>query len=779
MADPEASIARNPAPLPEDEARARLIAIVESSDDAIISKDVNGVITSWNRAAERLFGYTADEAVGQPIMLILPRDRYAEEPGILQRVRRGERIDHFETVRRRKDGTLIDISLTVSPMRDATGRIVGASKIARDITDRKLAAEKEQRRAAQLETLLNRAPMGVYVVDADFRLQHVNPVALPVFGDMENLVGRDFEEVIRILWTRDFADEIVQRFRYTLATGEPFAAPEQIRERRDRGTTEAYKWEIHRIPTPDGRFGVVCYFQDLSAEVRAREAIAASEERYRTLVSVISDVQWMTDPNGAFVAPQEAWSNLTGQSWDEHRGFGWFQAFHPDDRDGMRASWERACRDGTAYEATGRVWSAPLREHRDVVTRATPICRADGTIREWVGICTDVTEQHRSEQVLREANRQKDEFLAMLGHELRNPLAAVRNAVTVASLDPAQQGRALEIARRQTDQLGRLIDDLLDVARITQGRIPLRKERTSLADVLQHALDHTLPFIESRGLRLEVAISDTPAHLDADPARLEQVFVNLLQNAAKYTEPGGWIRVEAVRERDQAVVTVRDSGVGIAADVLPTIFDLFAQGLQSLDRAQGGLGIGLTVAKRLVELHGGSIAADSAGLGRGSTFVVRLPTAPPPAANDARVTRARHADEARASRVLIVEDNDDAAESLVMILELLGHPVRVAHDGVRALEAARAQTPDLMLIDIGLPGMNGYEVARHVRQDPTLRACVLVALTGYGRDEDKRAALAAGFDHHLVKPVDIHGLRALLQRAEQRRTGDGGPPSGS
>jgi two-component system CheB/CheR fusion protein len=528
---------------------------------------------------------------------------------------------------------------------------------------------------------------------------------------------------------------------------------------------------VHRIPTPDDRFGVVCYFQDVSADVRAREVVAASEERYRTLVSVISDVEWSADPAGAFAAPQEAWGHLTGQSWDEMRGYGWLNAFHPDDRERMRREWESACRAGMLYGGTGRVWSATRQEHRDVVTRATPIHRPDGTTREWVGICTDVTEQRRSEQVLREANRQKDEFLAMLGHELRNPLAAVRNAVAVASVDPLRQARALEIARRQTDQLGRLIDDLLDVARITQGRIALRKEPIDLHDVLQRALDHTKPAIEARTLHLDVALAPEPARMNADPARLEQVFGNLLGNAAKYNEPGGSIRIQTALTNVEVVVTIHDTGVGIAPEVLPDIWSLFAQGDQSLERSEGGLGIGLTIAKQLVELHGGHVSAESAGIGKGSMFVVRLPTAAlttEPSAADAADVAGDAVTATPASRVLVVEDNRDAAESLVMILEMLGHPVHVVYDGAAALDAARRYAPDLMLVDIGLPGIDGYEVARRVRRDPALARCILVALTGYGRNEDKRQARAAGFDRHVVKPVDLTALRALLQEIDER-----------
>jgi signal transduction histidine kinase len=380
----------------------------------------------------------------------------------------------------------------------------------------------------------------------------------------------------------------------------------------------------------------------------------------------------------------------------------------------------------------------------------------------------DLIERNQADAALRamnatlqETNRQKDEFLAMLGHELRNPLYAVRNAVAAASLDGSRRPRALDIARRQTEQLGRLIDDLLDVARITQGRIPLRKERVYLRDLLTRAMDDTRSFIESRGLRCEMVLPPTPMRLDGDPSRLEQVFVNLLSNAGKFTEPGGAITVEATLERGQAVVRVRDTGIGIAPEFLPRIWDLFAQAERSLDRAQGGLGIGLTVARRLVELHGGHMVARSRGLGQGAEFAVSLPaiagTAEEPAvASEPQFERTRDA-----ARVLIVEDNPDAAEGLAMILELLGHRIRIVPDGIGALGAAKANPPDVMLVDIGLPGMDGYELARRIRRDPALKHLVLVALTGYGREEDKDRSIRAGFDCHLVKPVALDALSDL------------------
>ena len=368
---------------------------------------------------------------------------------------------------------------------------------------------------------------------------------------------------------------------------------------------------------------------------------------------------------------------------------------------------------------------------------------------------------------LAETDRRKDEFLAMLGHELRNPLSAVRNAIVTARLDPPRRERALDIARRQADQLARLVDDLLDVARITQGRITLRKRPISFAGVVERAVETTRQLVEERAHALALVLPAEDLWVEVDPTRLEQVVVNLISNAAKYTEPGGRIEVAAERRGDEVVLRVRDNGIGIAPEMLPRVFDLFAQAEPSLDRAQGGLGIGLTVVRRLVELHGGRVEVESEQ-GQGAEFRVFLPGLP---VRPEEMVPASTAAEGHAARLLIVEDNTDAAESLMMLLELLGHRVRVVHDGVAALEAATANVPDVMLIDIGLPGIDGYEVARRIRREPGLERVVLVALTGYGREGDKKQALAAGFDYHLAKPVNPDTLQDLVARLGSAEAG--------
>jgi signal transduction histidine kinase/CheY-like chemotaxis protein len=378
-------------------------------------------------------------------------------------------------------------------------------------------------------------------------------------------------------------------------------------------------------------------------------------------------------------------------------------------------------------------------------------------------------------EILREVDRRKNEFLAILGHELRNPLAPLWHAVKLLELHQAADPMTLQlrdIIKRQVQQLTRLADDLLDISRIAQGKVELRKERVHLAAVVAQAVQTSAPHLKARHHQLEVHTPSEPIWLEADPARLVQVLVNLLNNAAKYTEPGGRIWLTVEREGDEtAVIRVRDNGMGIPAGMLPHVFELFTQGEWSTDHAQGGMGIGLALVRRLVELHGGTITASSAGLGQGSEFVVRLPALP--AQTVSREGPSGTGGERPVSpipqparrRILIVDDNVDAAKSLSMLLSLEGHEIQLAHDGPTAIQAAQDFQPDVVLLDIGLPRMDGYQVARALRERPELAKVLLVALTGYGQDDDRRRSHEAGFDAHLVKPVDLDALRFILARA--------------
>jgi signal transduction histidine kinase len=383
----------------------------------------------------------------------------------------------------------------------------------------------------------------------------------------------------------------------------------------------------------------------------------------------------------------------------------------------------------------------------------------------------EMEERRGAEEALRAADRRKDEFLATLAHELRNPLAPMRNALAILKLagpDAAASMQARDMMERQLDQMVRLVDDLLDVSRITTGKLSLRRDLVALADVMRAAIDTARPFIEARGHRLEVHIPDVPLMLAADATRLAQVFSNLLNNAAKFTPRGGRVTVRAAREGDELVVRVTDTGIGIAPEQLGGVFEMFAQVDQSLERSQAGLGVGLTLARRLIELHGGQLSAHSEGLGHGSEFTVRLPLAQTPQVAADDLPEARAAGSVAGHRVLVVDDNQDFANSLALILRATGNDVRTAHDGRSALALADEFRPDIGFLDIGLPSLNGYDLARHLRKARDTRAMTLVAITGWGQEKDRRQAFDAGFDHHLVKPVETQRVLEILGKLAPR-----------
>ena len=499
-----------PFPLPPQEL---LAAIVASSDDAIISKTLDGIIMSWNTGAERLFGYTASEAIGKPIRIIIPDDRQDEETMILGRLRQGERIDHFQTVRITKDGRLVEISLTISPLRDEMGVLVGASKVARDITL-----------------------------------------------------------------------------------------------------------------------------------------------------------------------------------------------------------------------------------------------------------------QRRAQRELEEGDVKKNEFLALLAHELRNPLGPIRHAATILRArapSPEDLRWATNIIDRQTLHMTRLVDDLLDVSRITRGTIELRRERVDIASILKAAVEASSVLIERSRHELHVSSPAQPVYVEGDPTRLTQVVSNLLDNAAKYTDPGGSIWLSAEQEEDEAIIRVKDTGIGIPTDLLPRIFDMFTQSSLALERAQGGLGVGLSLVERLVKLHSGSVAAHSSGPGEGSQFTIRLPVlqthrhhTPERQPNHLAAAQTTHC------RVLVVDDNEDSVDSLAMLLRMLGHEVATANDGESALPLAQQFRPNVAILDIGLPKVNGYDLAKQIREQPWARSVVLVALTGWGQEQHRRRSAESGFNHHLTKPVELEVLQQILADAE-------------
>ena len=504
--------------------------------------------------------------------------------------------------------------------------------------------------------------------------------------------------------------------------------------------------------------------------------VAQTEERMRSIVDHVIDGIITLDEHGMVESFNPAAEKLFGYSRVEVIGRNvkllMPEPYHSE-HDGYLANYRETGQAkiiGIGREVLGR--------RKDGSTFPMDLAVSEfrvGTRRFFTGIVRDITDRKRLEQELQrrlhelaEADREKNEFLAMLGHELRNPLAPMRNALHLMKMPGAnieRVGQARDVLERQLEYLARMVDDLLDVSRMIRGQIELRREAVDVAVAITRAIETAQPAIDAKNHELSVAVPDRPIWVEGDRIRLAQVIANLLTNAAKYTDEAGRISVCAAREGEEVVLSVRDTGAGITPELQARIFELFVQGDRTLDRSQGGLGIGLTLVKRLVEMHGGSVAVASKGTGQGSEFTIRLPALREPRGHqNSGVSAARVNPGAPGKRVLIVDDNVDACESIAMILRISGHDVRCVYDGPSVLQTAVSYRPDVVILDIGLPGMSGYEVARRLRQLPEIKHTPLVAVTGYGRDDDRRRSREAGFDYHLIKPIDPDDLQAIVAR---------------
>jgi PAS domain S-box-containing protein len=502
-----------------------------------------------------------------------------------------------------------------------------------------------------------------------------------------------------------------------------------------------------------------------TAELEASNArLRASEERFRFLAEMVPSIVWAADPAGKLVYANRRWTEYCGPNSDEDLSSWPDSSLHPDDHDRVMEERRHCLASGQAFNIEGRI-----RRHdglyRWFMTRAAPRCAESGEVIGWFGITTDIDNQIMMSNELREADRRKDEFLALLAHELRNPLAPLSNAVELMKLNPqtgADMAACRAIIERQVSQLARLVDDLLDVSRVTRGKITLRLQPLSLEDVVRAAIEGSAPLISERGHELETVLPEEQLWVKGDQLRLTQVVANLLNNAAKYQNEGGHIRLRLTREGDTAVISVTDQGIGIEKDKLSSVFELFAQVDTSIDRSHGGLGIGLSLVRSIVRLHGGEVCAYSAGLDKGSEFVVRLSHVSPPSSRPPQ-RRRRSGGKSEERRVLIVDDNADVATSLTMLLRAHGFAVSTAGDAGVGERSALAERPDVILLDIGMPGMNGYELCRRLRAGG-LTDTMIVAVTGYGQARDRRMAVEAGFDAHVVKPVHLETLLDLLTR---------------
>jgi PAS domain S-box-containing protein len=779
-------------------AQSYLAAIVESSDDAILSKDLNGIVQSCNAAAVRLFGYQPSELIGRSIRILIPADRSTEEDDILARIRAGERIEHFETVRVAKDGRTLDISLSVSPIRDEAGRIVGVAKIARDITDQKRLARELAAQQEWFRVTLGSIGDAVIASDADGRITYMNNPAQTLTGwSRDDAAGRPLGDVFHII-NEKTRREVESPAALVMRSGHIVGlANHTVLIGRD-GTEHPIADSAAPIRDANGHvIGVVLVFRDVTAERKAEEAIAEQREWFETTLESIGDAVIATDVQGRVEFMNPIAEHLTGWRLTEARGRTCddvFRIINEDSRRAVESPVSRVLAEGTVVGlANHTVLVAADGTERPIDDSGAPIRGRDGRVVGVVLVFRDVSERRRSEVERRDAaaererlldaeraaraaaeraSRVKDEFVAMVSHELRTPLNAILGWSQLITRPDAGRDaleRGLAVITRNARLQAQLISDLLDISRIVSGKLRLQIDHLDLATAITDAVETVQKEADEKGIVIHRALETTLGTVAGDPARLQQIVWNLLSNAIKFTPAGGTIRVQLRRIGTDAGIIVTDSGVGIRPEVLPDIFDRFHQADQSITRRFGGLGLGLSIVKHLVELHGGSIAAHSDGPDQGATFTVVLPAGVAREKLVATPVEAREHD-ARLSaslsglRVLVVEDEPDTREFLERFLKTCGADVIVASTVDEALAALPDSRADILVSDIGLPAKDGYDLVHQVRQLPAEAggAIPAIALTAYARSEDRTRAFRAGFQAHLAKPVEPTELVATI-----------------
>jgi PAS domain S-box-containing protein len=644
---------------------------------------------------------------------------------------------------------------------DDKGGLIGGFGVAQDITERKRGEEAVSQQARLIE--LSFEP--IFMWDWDVGIIEWNRGCEQLYGfSRAEARGKVSHQ---LLGTR-FPKSLAEFEEEILAKGEWTGELRHFSRDGDKVIVESRHQLIHW----NGRRLVLETNRDITDRKRSEEAMRVSETRFRAIFENAATGIAITDWQGRFLQCNPAYCKLIGYTEEELGQINFSDLIHPDDRAENLAEIRRLRdKELSCFEIENRY----VRKDGEAVwvrKFVSLLHDQEDQPPHIMALATDVTERRHMEAALLEADRRKDQFLAMLAHELRNPLASIRNAVSVLQKlnddDAAAKDRArllITIVERQVDHLIRLVDDLLDVARIATGKIELRKQLVDLSDIMRQAIETSQPAINAGQHMVTISLADQPLTVDGDPVRLTQVFANLLNNSAKYTPPEGRIEISTKRDGDEAVVSIRDNGIGIRAEMLPRVFDLFYQASRTKAREQGGMGIGLALARSLVEMHGGQVEARSGGPGRGSEFVVRLPLAAAPSQDERIEGEATVASVLASHRVLVVDDDRDVADSLVMLLQLMSADVRVAYNGETALATVAEFKPDLALVDIGMSGMDGYETARRIRLLPEGKDLVLVALSGWGRDDDRRRAMEVGFDHHFVKPMEIDALENLLASA--------------
>jgi PAS domain S-box-containing protein len=774
---------------------ARYRAIVEDQTELICRFQADGTITFVNEAYCRYFDTTSRDLIGHSFWhLVAEEDR--------ERLRR-----HLATITPQHSAAIIEHEVVRSAgesrwqqwtdrgIFDDSGQLVEFQAVGRDITDHKLAVEALRESEELHRVTLGNISDAVFITDEDGEFTYVCPNVDVIFGykreevramnRIQSLLGGELPErakLDRISEIRNIEREIKTKL------GEPRTVLVHLKQVSIKGGTVLYVCrdisdrkhleQEHRL---------------LEAERAVAAALRKSEARFRQLADAMPQIVWAARPDGTIDYFNRQWYEMTGMVGGRIEEQSWADVLHPDDRPKCTERWKKAAASGqSSYVSESRFRNGVTGEYRWHLTRALPVRDEAGDIVRWFGTSTDIHDQRLASEALREADRRKDEFLAILAHELRNPLAPIGMAVEIMRRIPVDNEKlraARDVIARQGSLLTRLVDDLLDVSRITRGKIALNLETIDIARVIAQAVETSKPLIVAHGHDLRFTHAPEPLRVRGDTVRLAQVVSNLLNNAAKYTDSGGKISLSVGLDGELIVLSVRDNGVGIPSHMLASIFEPFTQVDGSRRETEGGLGIGLTLVKRLVELHGGSVEARSDGPGQGSEFIVRLPAishalndrggvqdglrqpagdathAPIPAAVPAPGPVAgsdRFEPPRLPRRILVVDDNVDAAESLAEILRLDDHTVEIAHDGPSALEAAEQMNPEIVFLDIGLPKLDGFQVARRLRQRESDEPLLIVATTGFGLESDRRRTAEAGIDHHLIKPIDPVALRNMV-----------------
>ena len=743
------------------QAEPRFQALLENAPVGIAQKSPGGHFEYVNAAFCQIVGYSEQELANKSWQEITHPDDLIDEQQMADMVLAGQ-IPHYTLEKRyvRKDGSHVWVSFFGSYIFDDARRPVQGIAVVVDISARKRADLALRDNRQRLLLAHRAARLGTFDWDIQSDSADWDELTARLWGQPRDV------QVNRALFMAGIHPEDQEGVTAALnASLKPEGNGQYFARFRVANAIDGITRWIESVGQVHFEAGVpvrmVGTVQDVTDRHIAEHRLRNSEERFRELANNIDQFAWTWDASGRATWFNDRLYEYAGSTFEDLREDGWLQMLHPNHVDRVALHFRECIEGGTAWEDTFPMFGKDGK-YRWFLSRAVPIRAEDGSIIRWLGTSTDVTTLRELQDAMTLADRRKDEFLAMLAHELRNPVAPILNVAQVLSRKVASDKvthSLVGIVQRQAAHLSHLLDDLLDVARVTQGRIELRREIISLEDCIALARETTGPQLLAKQHTFTVIPVEGPLLVKADKVRLTQCLTNILNNAAKYTETGGRIQLRAYAEAGSAVIEITDNGIGIASDFLPNVFDLFAQSERTLDRTQGGLGVGLSVCKRLIEMHEGTVAVKSEGLGHGATFILRLPLV-----SGSIAQRTSDPDKTVLKRrVLIVDDNRDAADSLSILLQMEGHVVAVAYSGEDALTQLAKGVPEIVLLDIGLPGMNGYEVASRMKKASS--ALYVIALSGYGQPEDKRRAAAAGFDAHVVKPVDIEALEVEFVRA--------------